>query len=66
MALTKEFLLHQLYGGFNEPGIRIIDVFISKVRNKLAQATGGNPVIETVRGSGFVLRDPVERAPERV
>jgi DNA-binding response OmpR family regulator len=41
-------------------------VFISKVRNKLAQATGGNPVIETVRGSGFVLRDPVERAPERV
>jgi two-component system cell cycle response regulator CtrA len=65
MALTKEFLLHQLYGGFNEPGIRIIDVFISKVRNKLAQATGGNPVIETARGSGFVLRDPVERAPER-
>ena len=61
-ALSKEFLLHQLYGGRHGPGLKIIDVFVSKVRSKLAHATGGNAVIETVRGSGFVLRDPVERA----
>ena len=64
-ALTKEFLLHQLYPGLQEPGLQIINVFISKVRNKLAQATGGDAVIETVRGSGFVLRDPVDTLPER-
>ena len=64
-TLTKEFLLHQLYGGLSEPGIKIIDVFVSRLRKKLAEVSGGNAYIETVQSRGFVLRDPVERAAVR-
>src|SRR5215467_2046585 len=58
--LTKEMFLDHLYGGMNEPELKIIDVFVSKLRRKLAQATGGEHYIETVWGRGYVLRDPVE------
>src|SRR6516165_3962134 len=56
-TLTKEMLLDHLYGGTDEPDFRIIDVFVCKLRKKLAQATGGNHYIETVWGRGYVLRD---------
>jgi len=56
--LTKEMILNHLYAGMNEPEIKIIDVFVCKLRKKLAQATGGNHYIETVWGRGYVLRDP--------
>jgi two-component system, cell cycle response regulator CtrA len=59
-ALTKEMFLFHLYGGVNEPGHKIIDVFVCKLRKKLAQATGGRHHIETVWGRGYVLRDPQE------
>ena len=62
-ALAKEVFLNHLYGGMDEPQPKIIDVFISKLRKKLAQATGGEHYIETVWGRGYVLRDPVEAAP---
>ena len=55
--LTKEMLLDHLYGGTDEPDFRIIDVFVCKLRKKLAQATGGNHYIERVWGRGYVLRD---------
>ena len=55
--LTKEMILNHLYGGGHEPGLKIIDVFVCKLRKKLAQATGGNHYIETVWGRGYVLRD---------
>jgi two-component system, cell cycle response regulator CtrA len=61
-ALTKEMFLFHLYGGVDEPGHKIIDVFICKLRKKLAQATGGRHYIETVWGRGYVLRDPPEPA----
>ncbi len=61
--VTSEFLLRQLYGGFDEPGLKIIDVFISTLRKKLAQASGGDPYIETVRGRGFMLRESIGRLP---
>jgi two-component system, cell cycle response regulator CtrA len=61
-TLTKEFLLHELYAGVDEPDLRIIDVFVCKLRRKLAKATGGEHYIETVRGRGYLLRDPVEAA----
>lgn len=64
-TLTKEFFLHQLYGGVDEPDIRTIDVFICKLRTKLAKATGGEHYIETVRGRGYLLRDPAEEVAER-
>jgi len=59
-TLTKEMFLNHLYGGMDEPELKIIDVFICKLRKKLAEATGGESYIETVWGRGYVLRDPVE------
>jgi len=60
-TLTKEMFLNHLYGGMDEPELKIIDVFICKLRKKLAQATGGDHFIETVWGRGYVLRDPDPR-----
>ena len=47
-TLTKEMFLNHLYGGMDEPELKIIDVFICKLRKKLSQATGGENNIETV------------------
>ncbi|HEY9039196.1 MAG TPA: response regulator transcription factor [Roseovarius sp.] len=57
-TLTKEMFLNHLYGGMDEPELKIIDVFICKLRKKLSVATGGDSHIETVWGRGYVLRDP--------
>ncbi|PCJ98643.1 MAG: DNA-binding response regulator [Zetaproteobacteria bacterium] len=57
-TLTKEMFLNHLYGGMDEPEVKIIDVFICKLRKKLADATDGSNYIETVWGRGYVLRDP--------
>jgi two-component system, cell cycle response regulator CtrA len=59
-TLTKEMFLSQLYGGMEEPEIKIIDVFICKLRKKLASASNGNDYIETVWGRGYMLREPNE------
>jgi two-component system, cell cycle response regulator CtrA len=57
-TLTKEMFLNHLYGGMDEPELKIIDVFVCKLRKKLSAATGGENYIETVWGRGYVLRDP--------
>ena len=57
-TLTKEIFLNHLYGGMDEPELKIIDVFICKLRKKLSEATGRENHIETVWGRGYVLRDP--------
>ncbi|HHL21637.1 MAG TPA: response regulator transcription factor [Aliiroseovarius sp.] len=57
-TLTKEMFLNHLYGGMDEPELKIIDVFICKLRKKLATANNGESHIETVWGRGYVLRDP--------
>ncbi|WP_207455138.1 response regulator transcription factor CtrA [Azospirillum sp. SYSU D00513] len=62
-TLTKEMFLNHLYGGMDEPELKIIDVFVCKLRKKLANATNGDNYIETVWGRGYVLRDPNEEAP---
>jgi two-component system cell cycle response regulator CtrA len=59
-TLTKEMFLNHLYGGMDEPELKIIDVFVCKLRKKLSNATGGENYIETVWGRGYVLRDPEE------
>ena len=59
-TLTKEMFLNHLYGGMDEPELKIIDVFICKLRKKLAAAADGKHYIETVWGRGYVLRDPME------
>jgi two-component system cell cycle response regulator CtrA len=56
-VLTKEAFLNHLYGGMDEPEVKIIDVFICKLRKKLASA-GASDLIGTVWGRGYVLRDP--------
>ena len=59
-TLTKEMFLNHLYGGMDEPELKIIDVFICKLRKKLSLATDGDNYIETVWGRGYALRDPDE------
>src|SRR4029077_16857291 len=59
-TLTKEMFLNQLYGGMDEPEIKIIYVFICKLRKKLANASGGKNYIETIWGRGYALREPSE------
>ncbi|GLS80964.1 response regulator transcription factor CtrA [Paracoccus marinus] len=59
-TLTKEMFLNHLYGGMDEPELKIIDVFICKLRKKLSEALGGDNHIDTVWGRGYVLRDPHE------
>ena len=56
-TLTKEMFLNHLYGGMDEPELKIIDVFICKLRKKLANASNGKNYIETVWGRGYVLRE---------
>jgi two-component system, cell cycle response regulator CtrA len=64
-TLTKEMFLNHLYGGMDEPELKIIDVFICKLRKKLSEATGGENYIETVWGRGYVLRDPASSEGKR-
>ena len=59
-TLTKEMFLNHLYGGMDEPELKIIDVFICKLRKKLANASEGRNFIETVWGRGTMLREPHE------
>lgn len=58
--LTKEVFLNHLYGGIDEPDLKIIDVFICKLRKKLADLTGGVNFIETVWGRGYILREEAD------
>ena len=56
MIMTKEAILAHLYGGLDEPEIKIIDVFVCKIRSKLAKAGMPN-VISTVWGRGYTVKD---------
>ncbi|ABM44725.1 response regulator transcription factor CtrA [Bartonella bacilliformis] len=58
-TLTKEMFLNHLYGGMDEPELKIIDVFICKLRKKLDSVSSGISYIDTVWGRGYVLRDPI-------
>src|SRR3954454_5520826 len=62
-TLTKEMFLNAMYGGMDEPEIKIIDVYVCKLRKKLAEASGGKDYIETVWGRGYALRLPEEVRP---
>jgi two-component system cell cycle response regulator CtrA len=59
-TITKDMFLNHLYNGMDEPELKIIDVFICKLRKKLSSACGGENYIETVWGRGYVLREPGE------
>jgi two-component system cell cycle response regulator CtrA len=57
MTLTKENFLDHLYGGMDEPEQKIIDVFICKLRKKIATLTGNQQAIRTIWGRGYMLDD---------
>ncbi len=57
-ALTKEAFLNHLYGGMDEPELKIVDVFVCKLRRKLFELTHEDGYIETIWGRGYMLRDP--------
>jgi two-component system cell cycle response regulator CtrA len=59
-AVTKEMFLERLYGGGDEPELKIVDVYMCKIRKKLRNASGGKQYIDTIWGRGHVLRDPGE------
>ena len=61
VTLTKEMFLNHLYAGVDEPELKMIDVFVCKLRKKISQATGGEHYISTIWGRGYVLRDPDSR-----
>jgi two-component system cell cycle response regulator CtrA len=56
-VLPKEAFLNHIYGGMDEPELKIVDVFVCKLRKKIADMTGGLNFIETVWGRGYTLRD---------
>jgi two-component system, cell cycle response regulator CtrA len=60
-TLTKEIFLNHLYGGMDEPELKIIDVFICKLRKKLYNASGGQEYIETIWGRGYNIQEPRQR-----
>ena len=60
-TLNKEQFLNHLYGGMDEPELKIIDVFICKLRKKLQKATGGDDYIGTIWGRGYLLQAPEEK-----
>ena len=66
MTQSKEMILNHLYSGLEEPEIKIIDVFVCKLRKKLANASSGKNYIETVWGRGYVLRRRADEEPLRV
>jgi two-component system, cell cycle response regulator CtrA len=61
--VSKQSFMTQLYSADtgDEPASKIIDVFMSKLRKKLMDASGGESYIATIWGSGYVLRDPAAR-----
>ena len=56
-VLAKETFLNHIYGGMDEPELKIVDVFICKLRKKITNLTGGINLIETVWGRGYTIRD---------
>ena len=60
-TISKDMFLNHLYGGGDEPEVKIIDVFVCKIRRKIKALTGGDPLIDTVWGRGYVLNDPEMR-----
>src|SRR3954462_2963171 len=57
MTVSKDMFLSHFYSGRDEPGLKIIDVFMCKLRKKLSSALGWIDYVETVWGRGYMLRE---------
>jgi two-component system cell cycle response regulator CtrA len=58
-TVSKDQFLNHLYGGMDEPEVKIIDVFFCKIRSKIKELSGGEDYITTVWGRGYILQDNV-------
>lgn len=59
--VSKESFLDHLYGGMDEPEMKIIDVFICKLRKKIENAGASHPFIETVWGRDYRVDIPEQK-----
>ena len=58
-VVPKEAVYEAVYGSMDcEPFEKVIDVYICKLRKKLADATGGEQFIETVYCRGYKMDEP--------
>lgn len=58
MIVSKEQFLNHLYGGTDEePEMKIIDVFLCRIRTKIKRLSGGKDYVQTVWGRGYILKD---------
>ena len=57
LVLSRRQLLEQVWGYDWEADGNVVDVFVGYLRRKL-EADGRTRIVQTVRGVGFVLRDP--------
>jgi DNA-binding winged helix-turn-helix (wHTH) protein len=65
-TVAKAMFFEHLYGSRGARDPKIIDVYICKLRKKIAQATSGDHYIVTVWGHGYALTDhPVAATPAR-
>ncbi len=64
-TLSKEAFVNHLYNGMDEPDPKIVDVFICRLRKKLADLSDGDNYIETIWGRGYMLRDPATAEPPK-
>lgn len=55
-TVSKEQFLNHLYGGMDEPELKIIDVFLFRIRDKIKQIAGSTTYIQTVWGRGYILK----------
>ena len=55
--ITKNQIINHLYEGRDEPESKIIDVFVCKLRKKLAEKANQRNYIHTIWGQGYALRD---------
>lgn len=56
VTIARETFIDHLYGDSEGPESKTIELFVCKLRKKLAAATGGEHFIETVRERGYLLR----------
>ncbi len=56
-VITKETFLNHIYGGMDEPDLKIVDVFICKLRKKMSDMSGGLNFIETIWGRGYTIKE---------
>ncbi|WP_404334150.1 helix-turn-helix domain-containing protein [Sphingomonas sp. MMS12-HWE2-04] len=60
--VSRSTIHEALYAHGNKPSAGAIDVFVSKLRQKLKLASGGTEFVELIRGKGWALKPELTRA----